>query len=54
MNGDDLRKWYISKTATGSWFIMPPVTDNPRWFDQGTLFPTGAQALAAFARGEQP
>lgn len=53
MNGDFMRKWYIGK-LNGHWLVMPPVTQDPAWHLRATLFPTGAQALAAFARGGRP
>lgn len=52
-NGNDLRKWYITKFR-GAWLVMPPViAEISNWHTLGATFTTGPEAHAAFARGGQ-
>lgn len=54
--GKDLRKWYILRLATSGhsnrWHVCPPLPGTT--FAKGlsgASFETGAEALAAFAKG---
>lgn len=50
VNGEDLRKWYITK-CRDTWLVMPPViTEIPDWYTLGATFMTGDEAHAAFAQ----
>lgn len=52
-NGNDLRKWYITKFR-GAWLVMPPVMAGiSNWHTLGATFTTGNEAHATFARGGQ-
>ena len=41
-------RWLIRRGADAGWYVLPPGSSYSHW-----RFPTGAEALAAFAKGEQ-
>lgn len=53
--GQDMSKWFISKLRSpdGLWHVCPPMTGDPKWWENGGTFPTYPEALAAFAQGKQ-
>lgn len=49
--GNDMSKWLIRQIPDGRWTVCPPLSSAPNWWQRGGIFDTGAEALAAFAKG---
>lgn len=42
-------KWWITRASNFQWFVVPPIADAGH--TKVRVYPTGAEALAAFAAG---